>query len=522
MWPVTEPSPDGAEVRLVGVIRLSRDSDTSTAPERQRQEIESGLRPGEVIIGWATDVGVSGSISPKKRPELGPWMSKHPPEPFDGFIATKIDRFSRRSIHFHEMIEWAEKNDKVLRAVKDQFDLTTWVGRLIAMIIAMFAEGELEAITERVKASRNTLRAAGRWMGGKAPFWCKAVRRREADGKTGVYLEHHEERSKITREMIDMIIKPRKDGGGMAKNAIANTLTARGVLSPKDWERVDKGLAKKGYAWSDQTVDLILRNEALRGYTTVLVDRSKRKFRVLRDTNGKPVMKCEPLIDDQTWFLLQKKLDEGTNHQAGERNPSPLKKVSYCGKCGLAYNHINPGTRKARWYRCGSYTKIGATCTSRAVDADLLESLVSESILDRVGNERRVETIVIPATDYGEELHIVEESLRRLKKESDLGLIDENEEEEYFQRLANLTADRDKLKEMGASSEEQVQYVDMGETFGEAWASMEWDERRAFLISHGVKIMVHNPESGNRKSPLIETKVDLGNLEDLVKAARAI
>jgi hypothetical protein len=156
------------------------------------------------------------------------------------------------------------------------------------------------------------------------------------------------------------------------------------------------------------------------------------------------------------------------------------------------------------------------------VDADLLESLVSESILDRVGNERRVETIVIPATDYGEELHIVEESLRRLKKESDLGLIDENEEEEYFQRLANLTADRDKLKEMGASSEEQVQYVDMGETFGEAWASMEWDERRAFLISHGVKIMVHNPESGNRKSPLIETKVDLGNLEDLVKAARAI
>ncbi|OEV28676.1 hypothetical protein AN220_00615 [Streptomyces nanshensis] len=505
------------------MIRLSRDSDSSTSPERQRQEITASLKPNERIIAWAEDLGVSGSLSPTKRPGLKPWLSDNPPQEFDGLVALKIDRFSRRSMHFHELIEWANDNEKILRSVKEQFDLTSWVGRLIAMIIAMFAEGELEAITSRIKDSRNTLRSAGRWMGGKVPFWCRAVKRREADGKTGVYLEHHAGRSAITKKMIDMVIKPRRDGGGMSESAIAKALTDQRILSPKDWARVEKGLKPKFYAWSQQTVDLILRNEALRGYTTVLVDRSKKKYRVLRDSSGKPVMRCDPLVDDQTWFVLQKKLDEGSNGKhVGDRNPSPLKSVAKCARCGLAYNHINPSTRKARWYRCGSHNKNGVTCVSRAVDADLLEAHVSEAILDRVGNEKRVETVVIPANDYGEELKIVEESIRRLKKESDLGLIDADEEDAYFQRLTNLTADRDKLKDLGASSVDQIQYVDMGETFGEAWDAMDWPERRGFMLAHGVTADVFNPENNNRRSPLIQIKVNFGDLEDLVAAARSL
>ncbi|MEV2279192.1 recombinase family protein [Nocardiopsis sp. NPDC049922] len=522
------PTDTGSEIiRLVGVIRLSRANDKSTAPERQRAEIEAALARNEVIVGWAEDVGVSGSLAPAKRPGLGPWLSDSPPKEFDGLIAIKIDRLSRRSIHFHELVEWADKNGKILKAVKDQFDLSTWVGKLIAMIIAIFAEGELESIRERVLASRKTLRENGRFLGGPGPYWCDSEVRQIGEGKKGTFLALNKERVKIVREMIDLALGRLPINGvwapgGWSYEKIAEYLTEKGYPSPSDVVRIKQGKEPKGTKWNGVTVWTILTNETLRGYTTMLADAKRKLYKVVRHPDGTPVMRCEPVVTDAEWFLLQERITRGSKRAPnGKRKPSPLREISYCALCGAAYRHNNPSTRNVRTYICGS-VKSKTKCRGMSVDANWLEAQVEESILDMVGDRKRVSPVKVPGVDYSEDLARLEEAISSVRREKDLGLYNyPGGEDEYMERLGNLVADRQKLSSM-ATTEDRIEYVEMGETFAEYWKRSDWPERNFFLTSVKARIEVTRvpDELGNPGIPA--TQIVIPDLETLIKASEQV
>ncbi|WP_269757228.1 recombinase family protein [Streptomyces sp. CNZ748] len=61
--------------RVLGVVRLSRVSDETTSPERQRRSIQRWAdQEGHVVVGWVEDIDVSGGVEPWKRPEFGKWL----------------------------------------------------------------------------------------------------------------------------------------------------------------------------------------------------------------------------------------------------------------------------------------------------------------------------------------------------------------------------------------------------------------------------------------------------------------
>src|SRR4051794_30226565 len=98
-------------LRVLGVIRLSNDSDETTSPERQRALISNWAQAsGHVMAGWSEDLDVSGATRPFARPDLGPWLAA--PERFDALAAWKLDRLTRRAAHFVELREWAEEHGK--------------------------------------------------------------------------------------------------------------------------------------------------------------------------------------------------------------------------------------------------------------------------------------------------------------------------------------------------------------------------------------------------------------------------
>ena len=62
-------------MRVLGRLRLSRATEESTSIERQREVIQQWSdMHGHTVVGWATDLDVSGSVDPFDTPQLGDWL----------------------------------------------------------------------------------------------------------------------------------------------------------------------------------------------------------------------------------------------------------------------------------------------------------------------------------------------------------------------------------------------------------------------------------------------------------------
>src|SRR5690606_26905722 len=190
-------------VRVLGRVRLSRFADESTSVERQRELITQWARDnGHEVVGFAEDVDVSRSVDPFNTPALGPWLTPERSDEWDIVACWKLDRIATGSIYLNKVMAWCAEHEKSLVSVTENFDLGTWVGRLIANVIAGVAEGELEAIRERTRASRKKLVTVGRWTGGRPTYGYRAV---ELDGG-GWTLEPDPESSAILHRIIDRVL----------------------------------------------------------------------------------------------------------------------------------------------------------------------------------------------------------------------------------------------------------------------------------------------------------------------------
>lgn len=504
--------PDRTQTRKwVGVIRLSRLKDDTHSPERQRQEILRALPQGDQIVGWISDLDVSGSLDPWKRPEFAPWLSDNPPARFDGFLAYRIDRLSRRVIHFSRLIEWCNQRGITVKSATEPFDLDDPIGRAMAIIIAAFAEAELEAIRTRVSGTKDYLRRSGRWPGGHLPWWCEPH-----TGEDGRPILNPERTAKV-REMIEWVIRDR-----MSLKAVARRLTSEGVLTARALKMLYRGEEPGRISWSSQSVRNILRNPSLRGWAT-------HRGRIIRGEDGAPIRFLDPVIDDEgEWRKLQECLDESKMKyipKNEERQRSPLRNVGFCEACGEALRHQHAKTRGRRYYRCRSHSDRDLQgCWSRGISADYLESLLEEAVLDRVGHVQRFERVVIPGEDWTVELESLRTYLSDLREEHEMGLFDyRGGREGYLNKVKTLVARIKELEEKsGQPVEDRVEIVRMEGTFGDYWREMTWDERNLWLSSHGVRVYASRASDSRRADSGVVTRVDLGDLEGLEEAAASV
>src|SRR5713101_4195539 len=108
-----------AGMRLLDVVRLSRDTDESTSPERQHESNRYMARArGDRIVASIEDLDVSGSVSPFERPKLGPWLTDPAKiEQWDGIVVAKIDRLTRSLYDFADLVRWCNTHSKTLISV---------------------------------------------------------------------------------------------------------------------------------------------------------------------------------------------------------------------------------------------------------------------------------------------------------------------------------------------------------------------------------------------------------------------
>jgi DNA invertase Pin-like site-specific DNA recombinase len=370
-------------------------------------------RNGHEVIGWAEDTDVSGAVPPWQRPELGKWLpstiGKDVSEveerraweasqagKWDIACAWKLDRVSRRVLHVWQLVEWTEAKGKALASVEDGFDLSTPMGKILFSLIAAFAEGELEAIRFRAKSSFAHLMRSGRWRGGFVPYGYRAEKDPESDGWKLVPDEYGEATAKVVREIVRRIVED-----GDAINAVCRWLNEEKVPTSLDTQRIRAGKQPKGALWRVGNLTKMLRSHTLLGQVEMMEEvtlpdgKKETRTRLVRDAEGQPLQRAEPLLTRAEWDRLQAKLTENARPNAGNRyDRSPLLQVAFCA-CGRPMYRNNG--RNWMYYRCSSRNISGALCgMTKAIKAEELERTVTDAFLQSVGHLEVVET---PVTD---------------------------------------------------------------------------------------------------------------------------
>ncbi|MEU7077343.1 recombinase family protein [Streptomyces sp. NPDC046409] len=501
--------------RVLGALRLSRASDESTSVVRQKVAIQRWADSrGHTVVGWVEDVDVSGAVAPWERPGLGQWLPStigndvsaveerlawelSRVDEWDILCGWKLDRISRRVLHIAQLVEWAGENNKEIAAAEDGFDLSSPMGKILFQLIAAFAEGELEAIKVRAKSSYVYLMKSGRWRGGFVPYGYRAVKDAEGEGWKLEPDEYGTATAKVVREIVRRIVED-----GEATNAVCRWLNEDHTKTPPplDAQRIRAGKEPKGAVWRVGNLLRMLQSHTLLGRVemteeVMLPDGKKEKrTRLVRDAEGLPLQRAEPLITEREWEQLQAKLKANSNPRAGNRyDRSPLLQVAFC-TCGRAMYRNNG--RNWMYYRCSSRNISGAECgQNEAIRAKLLEEAVEEAFLRAVGHMQIIRRTFRPGVDHTKDVEEVTRALAELREDREAGLYSsELGKKEYREEYLRLEAKREALAAM-AVVPDRWEETPTGQTYADRWAELTSPaEKNKELREAGVKAIVHREE----------------------------
>ncbi|QES55237.1 recombinase family protein [Streptomyces venezuelae] len=499
--------------RVLGVVRLSKVSDETTSPERQRRSIQRWAdQEGHVVVGWVEDIDVSGGVEPWKRPEFGKWLpstigkevssiehrialEESRADEYDTICALKLDRLSRRVLHVHTLVEWCEKHGKEVATVEDGINLNTQMGKLLFSLIASFAEGELEAIKARAKSSYNHLVKEGRWRGGRIPYGYRAEKQDTGDGWRLVLDDYGTDTAGTLREIVRRLIE------GESANSIAQWLNEDPTKTPVslDAQLIRNGKPPKGGRWTAANTAKVVRSLNVLGQMEVteevVIDGQKMKrTRVVRDAEGRPLQRAEPLITQEEWELANKKLDENTSKRNGNRKGgSPMLRVAFC-TCGEPA-YLGPG-RNWPYYRCASRTTHKPCPTgSKGIAAHVLEGAVEEVFLRAAGDVEIVRKVFRPGVDFTRDIEEVNRALGELREDREAGLYSsELGKQEYRDTYKRLDARREQLMAQPTRPDGWDE-IPTNETYRERWAKLSTQhEKGKELRAAGVRAIIYAEE----------------------------
>ncbi|MFJ7178123.1 recombinase family protein [Streptomyces massasporeus] len=499
-------------LRYLACLRLSADSDGSTSIEWQRGVIRhhvSSPHLSGVLVGEAEDTDVSGSMSPFKRPKLGRWLTDRADE-FDVIIAAKMDRLTRRSMHFNELLEWAQENGKFIVCVEEGFDLSTPQGKMMARMTAVFAEAERDTIQARILNGVQSRLENRSWLTGAPPtgYRIKAV-----EGGKRKVLEIDQDFHPYVTEIFSRI------GEGQSTHRIARDFNSRGVLTWSDHLRKLKGEDTKGTQWQSTIINKFIRSPWIPGIYTY-------KGEAVLDNEGEPVILPEkPLASIRQWEYLVDQIKpapkaENKKSRTGAR--SLLAGIAHCGECGAPFSSLlnsghkrKDGTRVPghRYYRCTNKFKGGACTSGPYVRADILDEWVDQAIRDSIGQWDMYERAGT-GPSQARELQSARARLEKLEADFLAGDYDgEGQEESYKRMHKGLSA---KVALLAKQEEQRANPAlwATGKKYGEVWGAKDQEDRREFLRKYQVKLWAWSDAIPDAGTGMV---MDMGDIQTMAQ-----
>ncbi|WED94034.1 recombinase family protein [Mycobacteroides chelonae] len=453
------------------------------------------------VVGAFEDVGVSASVPPDERPELGPWIRERSHE-WEVIIWSKLDRGFRSMRHCSDFIKWAEMNHKIVVFADDGLTLNylnpaslveSTLSELFVSMAAAFAQIELNRFKSRAEDMHRAIRPTTRWAAGLPPLGYRVVDHPSGRGK-GLAIDP--DAANLVREMADKLV----DGWSFVR--ITEWLNESGKLTSQGRSRKARGLEPKG-RWT--TTNVI---EILTGYRTLGI--KTHKDQPVLDNNGEPIRLAPPLFTPERWDEVQRaaQLRKGKARTPSDTS-NPMLEVGFCAVCGssLAQQFSKTKPRKSdghvtryRYYRC-SRTPIN--CKTVFVVADILDELLSEQFLLERGDRRVTERVFIAGEDNSYELDFIKQRIELLREDRASGLFPSGEDElVYRNQMKQLLARRD---ELASAPVRQPGYenVELEKTYREVWPSATPEEKRKMLIDAEISIRLGKSPGKSLRAELV-------------------
>ena len=139
----------------------------------QREACEAYIR-SQRDEGWVLaktrydDGGFSGGNI--ERPALQDLLADIRAGRIDIVVVYKVDRLTRSLADFGRLVELFDAQGVSFVSVTQQFNTTSWMGRLTLNVLLSFAQFEREVTGERIRDKIAASKKKGMWMGGNVPL----------------------------------------------------------------------------------------------------------------------------------------------------------------------------------------------------------------------------------------------------------------------------------------------------------------------------------------------------------------
>lgn len=310
----------------------------------------------------------------------------------DVVVVQYLDRFGRKPQEILSRIwELRDLNVSVVATDEDIED------ELMLLVKAGVAGQDSKRNSERVKATMENSAKKGVHVG-KAPYGLNPVRVVK-DGKAIVdHWEIDEAEAEVVREMVRLSTED-----NLGFKGIADSLNGRGMM-------------RGGSPWRPGSVQMILRNPALKGL--MVYGKSRQRNDPSAELIEVPGVYPAILSDDE-WNALQQRLDIRRRSPRGSTHRSVylLSGIAKCGYCG------GPMTGKAgasykgkryRSYQCVNAKKARALCAfHNSHGLEKLEAAVLE-YLSQFSDPKRVKGLLDQSS--AKELKRKQAELTRIEK----------------------------------------------------------------------------------------------------------
>ena len=365
--------------RAAGYIRLSVMTDDSYSPTTQKDDILKWCKKEGWVINsepaiidqeecvkigggdFYIDLGYSGSKG-IRRPAYRALMEEL--KNYDYVVVYKLDRLTRKVSELGTVLELFDKTKTALVGIMDGVDTSTRVGLTVAELLGTIGAAEARNIRDRVMSAQQTMMRAGKWRGGPPPYGYAIKKGKPGEGSTLVI---DPEQSKYIKQAIKLFIK----GDSIPK--ICNALNEKGSRTVF------------GNPWSDPNLRRLLGSPYLAGY---LVYSGK----IFRNEAGEEVRPFPPIIDLETYNILQSKIEERYSYHPS-RGGALLSGIVYCVYCGGKMIGASPTEHGGATYRCRGKYQLHTDCEGLSTKSASLEGFVTDVIL-QILSEKNTRQII--------------------------------------------------------------------------------------------------------------------------------
>lgn len=371
--------------------RLSRDDEmqgeSNSIVNQKRYLEEYAQAQGFKNIRHFTDDGYSGTNF--NRPGFQEMIAAIEAGEIDVVCVKDLSRFGRDylKVGFYTEIMFPEKGVRFI-AINNSVDSANPTENDFTPFLNIMNEWYAKDTSNKIRAIFRSRMQDGKRCSGAIPYGY----RRDPEDKNHLLID--EEAAKVVRRIYQMVID------GMGSQAIANQLTADNVLIPSAYlEQSEHGESRNhSYhdpcRWNCTAVSYILDKQEYMGHT-VLGKTICENFKTKKRRKARPDELIifenthEPIIDAETWHLVQKLRRRTRRKLANGSYSHRLSGLVYCADCGKRLSYSSPQSQHRpdgktydadSSFRCPTYKSMYGECTMHYIKSSTLDKLVDEAV----------------------------------------------------------------------------------------------------------------------------------------------